>query len=108
DLGNVLRAGYSSRSQLGMSLNAKLSQGIGKNMRYYSKLDLFSDYTKPTAIDVAWDNSIRFKVNNVVSADLSTALIYDEDILIKKDNEKEGKPRIQFKEVFSLGVRFDI
>ncbi|HYH55913.1 MAG TPA: DUF3078 domain-containing protein [Anseongella sp.] len=107
-LGNITVPGKNSRSQLGMGLNARLATGLGKNISLQSKLDMFGDYEKPTAIDISWDNSIIFKVNNAVSANLSTALIYDEDILIKKDGEEVGKPRIQFKEIFSLGVRFDI
>src|SRR3546814_7821848 len=74
---------------------------------FNSKLDMFGDYEEPTKIDISWDNSIIFRVNNAISANLSTALIYDEDILIKKDGEDVGKPRIQFKEIFSLGVRFE-
>lgn len=107
-LGNVITPGKNSRSQLGMGLNARLSKELGKNIVFNSKLDMFSDYEKPTSVDISWDNSIIFKVNNAISANLSTALIYDEDILIKKDNEEIGKPRVQFKEIFSLGVRFDI
>ncbi|QEC53674.1 DUF3078 family protein [Anseongella ginsenosidimutans] len=106
--GNVIEPGKNSRSQLGMGLNARLSKGLGKNITFNSKLDMFGDYEKPTSIDISWDNSIIFRVNNAISANLSTALIYDEDILIKKDGEDVGKPRIQFKEIFSLGVRFDI
>lgn len=106
--GNVIRPGKNSRSQLGMGLNARLSKGLGKNVTFNSKLDMFGDYEEPTKIDVSWDNSIIFRVNNAISANLSTALIYDEDILIKKEGEEVGKPRIQFKEIFSLGVRFDI
>lgn len=107
-LGNIIEHGKNSRSQLGMGLNARLATDLGKNIILQSKLDLFADYEEPTAVDVSWDNSIIFRVNNAVSANLSTALIYDEDILIKKDGEEIGKPRVQFKEIFSLGVRFDI
>jgi len=106
--GNVIVPGKNSRSQLGMTLNARLTQNLGKNITLNSKLDMFGDYEKPTSIDISWDNSIIFRVNNAISANLSTALIYDEDILIKKEGEEVGKPRIQFKEIFSLGVRFDI
>src|SRR5690606_3789468 len=106
--GNVIVPGKNSRSQLGMTLNARLTQNLGKNITLNSKLDMFGDYEKPTSIDISWDNSIIFRVNNAISANLSTALIYDEDILIKKEGEEVGNPRIQFKEIFSLGVRFDI
>ena len=48
-----------------------------------------------------------FKVNKFISATLSTHLIYDEDITIKKENDDgeldEFNSKIQFKEVLAVG-----
>jgi hypothetical protein len=60
---------------------------------------------------VNWETLIGMKVNKFLSASLSTNLIYDDDIRLAVDRNDDGKddgtgPRIQFKEVFALGIQF--
>ena len=50
-------------------------------------------------------------MNKFLSANLTTHLIYDDDIKISVDNNSDGVidavgPRIQFKEVFGAGLSF--
>ena len=78
-----------------------------------SKLDLFSNFKNPMAIDVNWENIFTFQVTKLLNVSLTTNLLYDEDILIAKNVEQspgvfitENKPRTQFKQVFSLGVTY--
>ena len=64
-------------------------------------LELFSDYLKdPQNIDVYWDVFLNFTINEFLSANISTSLIYDHDVVI----EGESGPRTQFKEVFGIGL----
>jgi hypothetical protein len=49
------------------------------------------------------------KVNDWLSASITTNLIYDEDIQIAVEEDDQGNvtktgPRVQFKEVFGLGL----
>jgi len=51
------------------------------------------------------------KINKFLTASLSTHLIYDDDINIAVDRNDDGindgnGPRIQFKEVLSLGLSY--
>ena len=77
-----------------------------------SKLELFTNYLQnPISVDVNWELLLAFKVNKFISASLSTQLIYDNDILIDKDNDGDGitdvrEAAIQFKEVFGIGLAY--
>lgn len=85
-----------------------------KNVSFTSKLDLFSNYTEnPQNIVVNWETLIALKVNKYINININTHLIYDDKIKIGKDTNKNGvveesekKPRIQFKELFGVGVSF--
>jgi len=104
--------GKKSREELGAFLKSQFKTEIMKNVSFQTKLDLFSNYLdKPGNIDVHWDVMINMKINDYLSANLMTNMIYDDDIKIQKDNNDDGivdeaGPRIQFKEVFSLGFNY--
>ena len=51
------------------------------------------------------------KINDFLSASITTNLIYDDDVKVELDRNDDdvvdGKgPRTQFKEVFSLGIQY--
>jgi len=48
---------------------------------------------------------IGMKINKWLTANFNTHLIYDDDILID-DGEGDLAPRVQFKEVFGVGLSF--
>ena len=102
--------GKKSRSELGAFVKAQLKQEIVKNVSLETKVDFFSNYIdKPENIDVHWDVLINMKINEYLSANLITNLIYDDDIDIQIDNDDDGVvdevgPRVQFKELFGVGL----
>jgi len=106
--------GKSIRKEFGAYTTISLKKEIGKNVMLTTKLDLFSNYSHhPQNLDVNWDAMIAFKVNKFITANISTTLIYDEDIkvpVIKNINGKDTQvgtgPRTQFKEVFGLGLSY--
>lgn len=104
----ILGTGKNTRSELGMELTLLLNTPLGKNITLNSRSRFFDGYEKITSVVVNLQNTINFKVNNTVSANLNMEMIYDEDVEIVREGETEGKPRVQFKEIFSLGIRFDI
>lgn len=75
-----------------------------------TKVDFFSNYIdNPENIDVYWDVLINMKINDYLSANLITNLIYDDDIDIQIDNDDDGfvdeiGARVQFKELFGIGL----
>jgi hypothetical protein len=77
-----------------------------KNLAFTTKLDLFSNYTEnPQNIVVNWETLIALKVNKYINVNLSTHLIYDDKIKIA-DEHNVSKPRVQFKEIFGVGISF--
>jgi len=104
----LITAGKKNRSEFGGYVRLFYKKDIMENVRLQSKLDLFSNYlNKPENIDVNWEVLISMKVNKYISANISTQLIYDDDIDIVID-EKTGKkgPRVQFKEVLGIGFSY--
>jgi len=84
-----------------------------KNVSFTTKIDLFSNYVdKPQNIDVSWENLITMKVNKYLSFNLSTHLIYDDNIKVKVDRNDDGAlddypgSRAQFKEIFGAGFSY--
>lgn len=98
--------GEKSRSEFGGYFKMMLKHALMENIDLATKLDLFSNYMdNPQNVDVNWEVMVVMKVNKYISANLSTHLIYDDDIMIKQDDGSAG-PRTQFKEVFGVGLTY--
>lgn len=104
--------GSNFRGEFGAYANiAFKKEDIVKNVSLVSKLDLFSNYlNNPLNIDVSWEVLALLKVNNWLSATVTTHLLYDDDILIKVGEDTEGEDimgkRTQFKEVIGVGLTY--
>lgn len=115
--GNVITPGETIRFEVGAYMTIMYQAEIMKNVNLKTKLDLFSNYShNPGNIDINWDVFIGMKVNKYITASVSTTLIYDDDIHYNKDVNKDGEidpaagdvdgPRVQFREIFSLGLSY--
>lgn len=103
---NGLDAGATSRSEFGAYAKVVFKKEIMENIGFQTKLDLFSNYIdNPQNIDVNWEVILTMKINKYVNANLSTSLLYDDDIKIL-NNEGIAAARTQFKEVFGVGFTF--
>lgn len=108
----ILTPGETIRYEVGGFLKMQYTKDVMTNVKLTTKLDLFSNYlNNPQNIDVNWETLIGMKINKFLSASLSTNLIYDDDIKLAYDNDGDGVtdgkgPRVQFKEVFALGLQF--
>jgi hypothetical protein len=102
--------GKQIRPEFGGYVKMVFKHDIMKNVSFQTKLDLFSNYlNNPENIDVNWDVLIAMKINEYLSANLTTNLIYDDDILIafeQEDGSVKKRPAIQFKEMFSVGLSY--
>jgi hypothetical protein len=113
--------GKKSRSEIGGYLRAIYTKNdfkseFMKNIAFTTKIDLFSNYAEnPQNIDVSWETLIAMKVNNFISVNFSTHLLYDDNILIPVDRNNDGDvtdlldvpgKRIQFKEIFGVGFSY--
>ena len=104
--------GEKSRFEFGSFLKLHFNKEIVKNVNLESKLDLFSNYSEnPEDIDVNWETAFVMKINDFLSANLLTHLIYDKDVLfdvVENDVVVDQEDRIQFKQVFGIGLTFKL
>jgi hypothetical protein len=104
--------GRISRSEIGGFVRMLYRKDLVENVSFDLKIDLFSNYLrKPGNIDINWEMRLILKAYKMLSASLSTHLIYDDDVILDIDFDKDGiidkrGPRLQFKELFSLGLTF--
>ena len=112
--------GKTVKSEIGGYLRAIYTKNdfkaeILKNVSFTTKIDLFSNYTEnPQNIDVSWETLLAFKVNKYLSVNFNTHLIYDDNILIMSDRNRNGiveagegsKSLVQFKEIFGVGFAY--
>lgn len=109
-LGNIITDAEKIRYEFGGYVKFVFNKEILKNINLQTKLELFSNYMEnPQNIDVNWETLLNMKVNEYISANITTNLIYDDDIKVpvNKDGEPERlAPRTQFKEVFSIGLAY--
>jgi hypothetical protein len=107
-------SGKTHREEFGAYISLAFKKDIMQNVTFGTKLDLFSNYShNPQNVDVNWDAMIALKVNKYITANITTTLIYDDDInipIVKKingiDTQVGAGPRTQFKEVFGLGLSY--
>jgi hypothetical protein len=90
--------GKNVRNELGSFLKSMLKVELMENTTFQTKLNLFSAYENADKVDVSWETLLLMKVNKYITTNFSTHLIYDEDVTTE----------IQFKEVLSVGVTFEI
>lgn len=106
--------GKRTRMELGAQVTAKLEYEIFKNVVLSSKLVVFADYLNKREfnalgnkygcpLDFDWDNALIMKINDLLSCNVTARFIYDEDI-----KPIEGKSFLQFKEVLSIGISYNI
>lgn len=108
-----VKQGDKSVSELGSFLKINFKKGIAKNVSLESKLELFSAYDRNFGnIDINWQNALTMKVNDWLSTSLTTQLLYDDDVKIADFDaagiEIGSKPKIQFKQIFGLGLSYHL
>ena len=97
--------GKKFRSEFGAMLKFNAKTEVVKNVTAQTKLDLFSNYFhNPQNIDIDWSVLINMKINEFLSANLITQLIYDDDVKILDPDTGKSAPRVQFMEMFGLGL----
>ena len=109
----MIKGGQKFRFELGGYLRAQFKKDIAKNVTLASKLELFSNYLdRPQNIDVNWEVLINMKINKFLTCNVATQMIYDHDIPVPVERTIDGVkvmgtgPRLQFKEVLSLGLSY--
>lgn len=105
--------GKNVRYEFGGNLSASYAKEILPRTRLRSELSLFSNYLeKPGNIDINFSLRLNMKVNDFITANITTDMIYDDDIDIPVDTDDDGVPekhgpRLQIKEVLNVGLSFN-
>ena len=104
--------GEKSRFEFGSFIKIAFVKEVIKNVNVDSKIDFFSNYSEnPGDIDINWETAIVMKINDFMSANLLTHLIYDKDVqfdITENDVVVDTEDRVQFKQVFGIGLTFKI
>jgi hypothetical protein len=99
------------KSEMGGYVKAKFLFKFNDDISLGNKLTLFTNYlVNPQNIDIDWEATLKMKINYNINANISTHLIYDDDIQVPIfDNERikiGSGPRVQFKEIISIGFTY--
>lgn len=99
--------GQRVRSEFGATFKGEYKVTVMPNVDLSTSLSLFSNYfNNPQNIDVNWDVILNMKINDYLSANFSTNMIYDHDILIPVDEQGNSGRRIQLKQVLGVGFSY--
>lgn len=95
------------RYEFGGFVKLMYTTDIMENVTLKTKMDYFSNYIEePTNIDVNIEVNLAMKINDYLSANISSQILYDDDVKYVDNDGVEHGPRIQFKEVAGLGFSF--
>ena len=111
--GNVIVPGEKLYEELGILITHKWEFLLAKNITYNHNLALYTDYINNFGnIDIDWQVTLKFKVNEFISATLLAHVIYDDDILFDRVVGDDGTvldpgvPRIQLRQQLGIGVTY--
>ena len=97
------------RAEFGAFLTLYFKKEIVKNVTLTTLYTMFGNYQNLAAWDINWDLILDFKINEFLSANLTTNLIYDEDVQVPVDRTGDGikesvGPRVQFRQALGIGL----
>jgi hypothetical protein len=96
------------RGEFGFFLTATARKDIMKNVSYFGKIDLYSDYIKePTNVDIFMTNQFKLRVNKFINVSYNLDLLYDDDIKQKQPNPFVKAHAVGLQLLSTLGVGFN-
>lgn len=102
--------GKITRVEMGSFMKVEFKMEVLKNVFLHTKADFFTNHLQGFGnIDVNWETIVTLKVNDYLSANFFTQLIYDDDIkfnILDAEGQPTGGqgPRTQFRESFNVGL----
>jgi len=90
------------RSEAGISLRGGYQKDIMENVKFQTNFNLFSNYEKFPNTVVNVEAVLNLKVNDFIQSNISTQLIYDDDVIVTRSDGSQGKD-IQVKNVINVG-----
>jgi hypothetical protein len=98
--------GKKMRFEGGMDLMVSLKKELIKNITLSTTLSTFTAYSDFGATDVNWDMVLWFKINEFFSANISTQLVYDQDVNFVNKAGDTYNSAVQLKEVLGIGLTY--
>ena len=93
------------RFELGALVKSGFKVTLMKNVDFSTNVTFFSAYEQAEHIDVNWETTTQFKINDYLSTTFTTQLLYDDDIAILKSDDTVG-PAVQYKDVLNIGLLY--
>lgn len=106
--------GKNTLMELGFLVTHSWEKVIMENTKMVSRLNLYTDYLNSFGnIDIDWELNFNLKVNQYISAQIGTHIIYDDDIKFDQQKAADGSildpgvPKTQFKQLLGVGVVYE-
>ena len=91
------------RPEAGISLRGSYKKEVWENVSFLGNFSLFANYeTFPNTV-VNLEAVLKLKVNDYLSSNISSQLIYDDDITLTRNDGTRGRD-IQIKNVINVGI----
>lgn len=90
------------RSEAGISLTGGIKKDLMENVKLQTNFNLFSNYEKFPNTVVNIEAGLNLKVNNFIQSNISSQLIYDDDVVITRSDGSRGRD-VQIKNVINVG-----
>ena len=95
------------RAELGAYIKSKFQKNLMENVNLITTANFFTAYDSSFGnIDVEWDVMINMKINKYLTANINTTLKFDDDVKYIDTNGNSNPARVQFKEIFGIGVAY--
>lgn len=95
-------SGRTATLDLGATFNVFYKMQVMENITFQTRLGLFSAYTSLSTVVVNWETLTLMNVNKYIKVSFNTQLIYDDKVMINRDNGTVG-PSTQFKNTLAIG-----
>jgi hypothetical protein len=111
--GNITRKGKRIRNEVGILIKNQFRKEVMDEVFLSSRISLFTDYFNNFGnIDVDWEVTVDFKINDFVKARLGSHIRYDDDIKVNEVNEDgeniDAGSAIQWKQLLGVGLLIEL
>lgn len=107
-------AGNRVFTELGFLITNTWEEELLKNVLLNHRLNIYTDYLRSFGnIDVDWELNFKLTVNEYISANIGTHLIFDDDIKFDEEVADDGTiidpgaTRVQFKQILGVGFIYN-
>lgn len=90
------------RSEAGISWTGGYQRDVLQNVKLKTNFNFFSNYEKFPNTVVNLEAGLNMKVNSFISSNISSQLIYDDDVILTRDDGTQGRD-VQIKNVINVG-----